>query len=193
MFHNEVCFDIFLIRVAELFAEGSNNVRIGESNFNFSLFSTVRWLCQEHVVECQSVGLDAASQSLYDWLDHAPPFKFWRPHLNVQIKLEILHKELLAYGGNFSKHKLLRLYGLLNKLQRLCQKSGYAVQEEDLLGVLDSFLQLLRDYLNGQSIYLVAMLIRAFSTLNFLVIRRFQEGNTYDVRKMHHPGGPRTP
>src|SRR5258708_7513750 len=67
-FHNDACFDLFLIRVAELFAEGRNNVTIAGTNLNFSLFSAVKWLCKEHPDESCIVGLDVACQNLANWL-----------------------------------------------------------------------------------------------------------------------------
>jgi hypothetical protein len=189
LFHNDACFDLFLIRASELFAEGGNNGAVEGANLNFSLFSAVQRLCNEHAAESRAVGLDVACQNLADWLDHASPFEFWCPDLNILFMLQLTRRDLLSFAGNLSKHNLLRLNSLLGKLQRLCERNGYTITDQDLVGVLDPFLQELRSRLIYHATRLAEILICCFAALNELVVKRFEEQNTNDVRRMKHPEG----
>lgn len=189
LFHNDSCFDLFLIHASELFAEGSNNIRLNGKNQNFSLFGAVLWLCERYEDEARSVGLTSACDALNSWLEKRVPFSFWCGDLDTQFELDLSRKELLSFAGNLSKHNILRLNTLLSKLQRLCEKNGSSVAEQDLVGILEPFVVELKSRLLYHSSFLVEMLYDYFAAVNRLVVERFNVTKTNDVRKMRHPNG----
>jgi len=76
MFHNDSCFDLFFIRVAEIFSEGLNNVSLGGKNYNFSLFSGAQWLCENTLLNAIRVALQMLVKNLLNGLIQRQYFHF---------------------------------------------------------------------------------------------------------------------
>jgi len=188
-FHNDVCFKLFLVHVAEVFAEGKNNVVLNGKSNNFSLFGGSLWLCNKYEDETSEVGLKSACEKLTSWLNQEPSFEFWCGELDTQFQLIMPRRELISFAGNLSKHNILRLNVLLNKLQRICERNGFVVEDEDLISVLEPFVAELKSRLQYHSSYLVEMMYDYFWSINKLVINRFSLMRTNDVSKMKHPDG----
>jgi hypothetical protein len=189
-FHNNVCFDLFLIRVNELFAEAPRIVSIGDRYYNYSLFTGMQWFCKRYPSEAEEVGLVDACSVLHEWLYTKKPVSFWCGELDTQFEFIMSRIELISFGGNLSKHNLLRVNALLTKLQRLCERHGFNVLEQNLISVLEPFSQEIKDNrLQYHSSYLIEMLFNYFAAINRLVIRRCFENNTNDVRQMTFPEG----
>lgn len=188
-FHNDSCFDLFLIRVNELLAEAPRALNISGRHYNYSLFTGMQWFCEKHPAEASEVGLTAACNTLDQWLSTAKPVSFWCGDLRAQFELIMPRIDLLSFSGNLSKHNLLRINVLLSKLQRLCERNGFSVAEQDLISVLDPFLQELKSRLEYHSSYITEMLFVYFASINRLVIRRCIQNNTNDVSRMSLPAG----
>lgn len=189
LFHNDSCFDLFLIHTAELFAEGTNNVCLNGKNQNFSLFGGALWLCGRYEDETLGTGLISACNVLSSWLEKRVPFSFWCSELDTHFELDMSRIDLLSFAGNLSKHNILRLNVLLSKLQRLCERNGFVVGEQDLPGVLEPFVAELKSRLVYHSSFLIEMLYDYFAAINRMVTNRFNLTGTNDVRKMKHPAG----
>jgi hypothetical protein len=187
LFHNDACFDLFLIHVAEVFAEGTNNVVLNGKNCNFSLFSGSLWLCKKYESETCEVGLNAACDMLKLWLDQTTPFEFWCGELDIQFKLIMSRRELISFAGNLSKHNVLRLNALMSKIQSLCKMNGFIIKDLNLVSVLEPFVAELKSRLEYHSSYLTEIMYDYFSAINRLVIKRFDLMKTNDVSKMKHP------
>jgi hypothetical protein len=187
VFHNDSCFDLFVVHTSELFAEGSNNVRLNGKTQNFSLFGGALWLCERYEDEARRAGLTSACDALNSWLEKRVPFAFWCSNLHTQFELEMSRKELLSFAGNLSKHNILRLNILLSRLQRLFERNGSLVEEQDLIGVLEPFVAELKSRLLYHSSFLVEMLYDYFAAINRFIINRFDIMKTNDVRKMKLP------
>ena len=189
LFHNDACFDLFLVHVAEVFAEGTNNVVLDGRNYNFSLFGGALWLCEKYEEETRRAGLTSAYERLNMWLSQIVSFTFWCGGLNTQFELNMSRRDLLGFASNLSKHNILRLNALLNRLQRLCERSGFTVSEADLLSIMEPFVDELRSRLMYHSSYLTEMLYDYFAAINKLITDRFDSMGTNDVSQMRLPDG----
>jgi len=188
-FHNDACFRLFVIHVAEVFAEGRKTLTIGVERHNFSLFSGALWLCKRHPRETKESGLGAACRQLDDWLQETKPFSFWCGSLGTEFELEMPRKALLKYGANITKHNILRLNSLLSNLQGLCKRNGFDMSETELLQVFEPFTNEIYNRLKYHSTYLVEMLYDYFAAMNRLIIRRYEANPTNRVVQMTFPEG----
>jgi hypothetical protein len=97
--------------------------------------------------------------------------------------------QLISFGANTAKHHLLRLAGLLGKLETLCAQGGYNFSSQELSAVLMSMIEEVRSRLLYHSSYLIELLGNVFLALNAIVKNRFAANPTNRVSEMTMPLG----
>ncbi len=188
LFHNPSCFDLFLIRVQEVFAEGSMAVNIDGKSRNFSLLSGAIWFCERHPEESKHAALTSAASTLQNWLKEEKPFDFWTGE--HQLTFQLARQDLISDGTNLCKHNLLRLSRFLQKIERRCKDVGLEIQKRsDIISIVGPFVEELRSRLLYHASYLIEMLFDYFAAINRIVIKRRREWGTNDPRVLEYPEG----
>jgi hypothetical protein len=188
LFHNPSCFDLFLIRVQEVFAEGSMAVNIDGKGRNFSLLGGAIWFCERHPEESKQAGLTSAAYKLQNWLKEVKPFDFWTGQ--HQLQFQLTRQDLISDGANLCKHNLLRLSQVLQKIGQRCKDAGIEVSNtSDIVSIVEPFVEELRNRLIYHASYLIEMLFDYFAAINQIVIRRKREWGTNDPRVLKYPKG----
>ena len=111
-FQDERRFDLFLVLLVELFADGRDVVTINGRRQNLGLLDGLSWLDQKYPAESEDCGLNAALTELRHWLDTETHVEVWCPDIEMQINFPITRRHLIWFGANHVKHSLLRLSGL---------------------------------------------------------------------------------
>jgi hypothetical protein len=189
VFHNNPCFELFLVRVIEIFAAGSKNATINKKNYNHSLFSGAQWLCEQHEKETKSVGLNEICEEINDWIESKKYFSFWCGELGTQFEFELTRLQLIYFGGNIFKHNLFRLNIIMKKLLNLCKKNGYNISTDELVSVIEPFSEELSSRLKYHSTYLAEILGKYFQAINQFIINRFNIKKTNKDSEMNFPDG----
>lgn len=173
MFHNSSCFDLFLIRLQEVFAESSWPVTvINGKRKNLSLLSATIWFTERYPEESEVARLTLGANTLHNWLNEVRPFEFWDGKQNITFQLT--RKDVISIGANLSKHNLLRLSSVLEKIYDRCKNDAGMVdlKKSDVIHIIDPFLQELQSRLLYHSTYLVEILFDYFAAINRVVIKR---------------------
>lgn len=189
MFHTESCFNLFLILVGDIFAEGTRSAFIDGRHQNYSLLSGLERLCELHPTEADATGLGRAVSDVLSWASTEVKFEFWCGDLDTRIQFPLRNDQLVSFGANTAKHNLLRLSGLLDKLVRLCTGAGHALGDQDLPSVLAAMVDEARSRLLYHSSSIVELLGGLFLSLNDLIVRRFAANPTNRVAEMAVPSG----
>jgi hypothetical protein len=188
-FHTDIHFKYFLVALVEFFAEGVRSAFVGPRYMNLSILTGLEWLCQKHPRECLVAGLTTAVETLRTWVDAEVPFDFWCPNANKQISFPLKNEQLIRFGANATKHGLFRVSKLLESLNKLCEKSGYALTPQEMSAVLKDMLTEANSRLLYHSTRIVQLLGEVFFALNNLIERRFARNPTNDCRLMDIPSG----
>jgi hypothetical protein len=189
VFHTSSCFNLFLILISEFFAEGPRSAFIDENYQNWSLLKGLGWFCTIHPDEATATDLDLAVSNLEGWATKEVPFRFWCPDVNIHVEFMLRNDQLISFGANTAKHHLLRLAGLLGKLETLCAQAGYNFSSQELYAVLTSMIEEVRSRLLYHSSYLLELLGNVFLALNAIVKNRFAANPTNRVSEMTMPLG----
>lgn len=187
-FHNQSCFDLFLIRVQEVFAEGRMVVAIDGKSRDLSLLGAAIWFCERHPEESEHAGLTLAASKLQCWLKEVKPFEFWTGE--YQLQFQLTRQDLISYGANLCKHNLLRLSQILQKIEHHCKNAGIeGLKRIDMIGIVDPFLEELRSRIAYHASYLIEMLFDYFAAINRIVIKRKSEWRRNNARVLEYPEG----
>ncbi|MHB9134773.1 MAG: hypothetical protein ACYDBB_27200 [Armatimonadota bacterium] len=189
LFHTSVTFDLFLILLVEMFAEGSQSAYVGQQYQNWSLLKGLRWFCDTYQHEAASSGLASAVTNIEAWVDKEVPLRFWCSELDETIEFPLSNKELISFGANTAKHHLLRLSALVGKLEASCEKAGYNFPPQDYFAVLTAMIEEVRNRLLYHSSHIVELLGQVFYSLNGVIRARYGANPTNDVRNMTMPPG----
>ncbi len=189
LFHTRSTFNLFLILVVEIFAEGPRSAYINQKFQNWSLLKGLRWFCDRYACEAKSVGLHEALSAIETWSAKDVPFSFWCPDVDKNVSFPLKNEQLISFGANTAKHHLFRLADLLGKLESLCVNAGYSFTPQQFPAVLASMTEEVRNRLQHHSSYLVELLGNVFFALNRLVISRFKQKPTNRVTEMNVPAG----
>ncbi|MEW8035814.1 MAG: hypothetical protein AB2817_07050 [Candidatus Thiodiazotropha sp.] len=189
LFHNRPAFNLFLIYLIELIAEGQQSAFIDDRYQNLSLISGLRKICDNHTEECNRHGLIDTLTKLEEWVEKEVKFKFSCPDVNQEIEFTLKNHALISFGANTTKHNLLRLSKLISKLERFCGDSGYEFSPQELSAVLSAMIEEVNSRLQYHSSHLVEMLGKIFLSLNSLIIERFDANPTNKVNEMTMPEG----
>jgi len=188
VFHTEICLELFLIRVAELFADGAENVVIDGKNINLSLFGAAKWFRDQYLQEAEDSGLREAIERLEIWMNLEADFEFWCPELGTQFIIKMSRARMIAFAGNLTKHNLLRINKLLADLQRHLARNGYQVDDDDMWSVLEPFKAEYQSRMLYHATFVIEMLYDYFWAFNTIVWSRYiANGCTNDYRKMQMP------
>ena len=187
LFHSRSSFNHFLILVIELFAEGPRSAFINQKFQNWSLLKGLHWLCDQYPNEATVSGLQPAVQQLEIWLEKEVDFQFWCPDVSTDLIFPLKNEQLISFGANTAKHHLVRLSGLLEKLDSLCAKAGYEFVPQQLPAVLTSMTEEVRSRLQYHASYLLELIGEVFYALNSLIKARFSSNPTNRVNDMSIP------
>jgi hypothetical protein len=187
--HDTPSFELFLIRVVELFADGPRSATINGQQQNWSLLRGLSWLTKRYPEEAIASGLGLSTRTLVEWLEQEAPVSFWCADVDTQVILPMSRQQLISITANGTKHHILRLSDVLGKLDRQCCKAGYSFSAQQLLPVFRSLLEEGRSRLRYHFSYLVEMLAHMFLALNEIVVARFEWNPTNDVRNIQQPPG----
>jgi len=194
LFHNEMCFDLFLIRVAELFAESASNVDIDGTKMNLSLFGAAKWFRDQHPEEAEEAQLTESIARLEKWMELEVDFEFWCSEVETQFKITMSRARMIAFAGNLTKHNMLRINKLLGTLKKHLQRNGYELEGNDILSILEPFELEYRSRLLYHSSFLAEMLYDYFWAFNTIVWGRYWvNGSTNDHSKMMFPANTSDP
>ena len=177
-FHNESSFDLFLILLVELFAQGNQAALIDEKSRNWSLMDALGWICLKYPEEAKVAGLDVAHSNLTLWINERLSVDFWCADIGQQIKLTMSVYESISFGANTAKHHMLRLSVLFEKLESLCKREEYEYSPQELIVVLKAMVLEIHDILIYQSSYLVGLLGAVFLALNSVIKNRYNKNPT---------------
>lgn len=186
-FMSAAAFRSFIVRVEELFAEGT--VAIDGMPLKLSLLSAVERFCQRRPEEALETGLSASSESLRKWVDAKPPFSFWCGDLDKQIELALSRRQMINFAANLHKHSLLRLGIFMKQLHDLCKKQGLQLCGADLVAVREPLIEEIESRLHYLASWLVELVGPYFEALNAVVARRYNLTRTNDVARMVIPQG----
>ena len=189
LFHTRSSFNLFLILVIEFFAEGPRSAQINQKYQNWSLLKGLRWLCDKYPDETNAAGLQEAVFQLETWVEKEVHFQFWCPDVNTDVIFSLKNEQLVSFGANTAKHHLIRLSGLLEKLQSLCEGKGYTFTPQQLPAVLTCMTEEVRSRLQHHASYLLELLGEVFFGLNALIKTRFDQNPTNRVNEMTVPTG----
>ena len=188
-FPDERCFDLFLVLLVDLFAEGRDVVTIDGRRKNLGLLDGLGWLEQKLKAESEVCGLKPALSELKDWLDTETQFEVWCPDIERHVNFLITRRELIWFGANHVKHSLLRLSGVLSKLDRKLEETGIEVPRQHTVHVLDVTINQIRSRLNYHSTLIVELLGNVFLSINRIILGRFTANPTNRVSDMIMPEG----
>ena len=188
-FANVQCFDLFLIRLIEIFAEGHNVVTIDGRPMNLGLLDGLEWLDDKLGVETEICGLNTAVATLRNWLSTETKFEVWCPEIDRTVNFPVTRRDLVWFGANHVKHHLLRLSGVLGKLARRLEKAGIVVSHQHTVHVLDVTIEEIRSRLIYHSTFIIELLGDVFISLNRLIAERFASNPTNRVDRMLIPEG----
>lgn len=189
LFHTRSSFNLFLILVIEFFAEGKQSALINQKFHNWSLLQGLRWLCGQYPNETNAAGLQHAVMQLEAWVKKEVHFQFWCPDVSTDVAFSLNNEQLISFGANTAKHHLIRLSGLLGKLESLCVNAGYKFTPQQLSAVLTSMTKEVRSRLEYHASYLLELLGEVFFALNTLIKTRFAQNPTNRVNDMTIPAG----
>lgn len=192
LFHTELAFKTFVLLVNEFFAEGSRSAHIHAKYENWSIENGLDWLCKKHVAETHRAGLAEAVANLRAWMAEEVELEFWAPDVEMHLRLGMPRAQIVSFYANESKHHLLRLTSLLDKLGRVCKRAGHTFSAQEIVGVLWSLTEAAQSHLLYHSTYSLELMGETFLALNRLIRQRFTSNPTNDARKMHHPPGVTT-
>ena len=188
-FQDERRFDLFLVLLVDLFAEGRDVVTINGGRRNLGLLDGLGWLDQKLPVESADCGLNAALRELTNWLDAETHFEVWCPDIETQINFPITRRDLIWFAGNHVKHSLLRLSGVLSKLARKLEAADIEVPHQHTVHVLDATIEEIRGRLTYHSTFIIEMLGALFMSINRIIVERFKRNPTNRVEDMVMPEG----
>ncbi len=188
-FRSESHFNLFLILVVEIFAEGPRSAYIDEKYQSWSLLTGLSWLCTRYPSEASASGLVAAVSALDAWVAREVPVRFWCPDVDAEVEVLLSNRQLIVFGANAAKHHLFRLAELLGRLETICQRAGHQFSPQELAAVLASMVPEVRSRLAYHGTYLVEMLGRLFHALNTFIVRRYAANPTNRVSDMTMPPG----
>lgn len=189
LFHTRSSFNLFLILVVEFFAEGARSAHIDQKFQNWSLLKGLRWLCDKYPDEANAAGLQEAVSQLEFWIQEKVRFQFWCPDVRTDVLFSLKNEQLVFFGANTAKHHLIRLSGLLEKLQSLCEGANYTFTPQQLPAVLTCMTEEVRSHLQHHASYLLELLGEVFFALNTLIKTRFDRNPTNRVNEMTVPAG----
>lgn len=189
LFHNSSSFAYFLILVVELFAEGSRAAFIEGKNLNISLFEGMQRFNVNHPKEASQSRLTEAIVELEAWLTDTPTFDFWCGEIQQQIIFPLENRQFINFCSNGTKHSLIRLNLLFGKLQRHLTVAGYEVTAQELVPVLDAFLEEAKSRMYYHATYIIELLGKYFLAINEIISMRWEENPTNRVREMNIPAG----
>lgn len=189
LFHTRSSFNLFLILVIELFAEGPRSALINQKFQNWSLLKGRRWLCERYPDEATAAGLQPAVLQIEAWLEKEVAFQFWCPDVSTDVAFQLKNEQLFYFGANTAKHHLIRLSGLVEKLESHCVKGGYAFAPQQLPAVLTCMTEEVRSRLQYHASYLLELIGEIFFSLNTPIKARFAKNPTNRVNDMTIPSG----
>ena len=146
-FKSEQHFNLFLILLVELTAEGPRSAFIGDKYQNWSLLRGLHWFCGTHDDETKACHLQEHLHNLETWINSSAEVTFWCPDVEVQLKFPLLNYDLISFGANTTKHHLIRLSAMLEKLHRVLSTAGYSFTAQETVGVLSSMTDEVRNRL----------------------------------------------
>jgi hypothetical protein len=188
-FHSRVSFAMFLVHLTELLAEGARSALIAGRYQNWSLLRGLSWLCARHASEAQSSGLTDAVSTLDTWLSASDKATFWCPDVSKEVTLVLPRQQIALVACNTTKHHLLRLGDLIQKLNVWSTTAGYNFSAQELAAVLTCMAEEVRGWMEYHSTYLIELLGRVFAALNKFIRERYAENSTNDDRMMRMPEG----
>ena len=188
-FHNEITFKLFLVLIIEFFAEGVRNVSIDGNIENLSLIAGIQRVCEMHPDEANASGLDSAVAGLQSWIIREVPFRFWCADLQKDIRVSLTNARLISYGANATKHHLLRISDLLEKLDNLCQSHGYQFTPHELVAVMNAMIEEVSSRLIYHSSCIIEMLGKVFLAVNAVIKARYESNPTNRANELHYPAG----
>ena len=188
-FHSRSTFNLFLILVVEIFAEGPRSAYINQKYQNWSLLKSLRWFSERYASEAESSGLHPAVSALETWAAKDVPFSFWCPDVDKDVCFPLKNEQLVSFGANTAKHHFLRLADLLGKLESLCVNAGYNFTPQHYPAMLSSMTEEARRRLQYHSSHLVELMGTVFLALNRLIVARFEKNPTNRVTEMNVPNG----
>ena len=188
-FPNVHCFDLFLVRLVELFAKGHDVVTIEGRKKNLGLLDGLDWLDEKLQAETELCGLTAALTELKNWLGTETGFEVWCPDIDMHVNFPITRRDLIWFGANHVKHSLLRLSGVLDKLSRKLRTAGIEVPHQHTVHVLDETVKEIRNRLNNHSTFIIELMGNVFISLNRLILGRYATNPTNRVDEMVMPEG----
>ena len=188
-FPDERRFDLFLVLLVELFAEGSNVVTINGRRRNLGLIDGLGWIDQKYRAESEDCGLNAALTQLRNWLNTETHFEVWCPDIEMQVNFLMTRRDLIWFGANHVKHNLLRLSGVLSKLARKLEAAEVEVPHQHTVHVLNATIEEIRSRLTYHSTVIIEMLGTLFISINRLILERFAANPTNRVNEMTMPEG----
>lgn len=188
VFHNSSCFDLFCIHVFELLAEKKMKTASGEQTL--SVFTGSKWLAQKYKDQIDVNGLVKAIEELDIWLNVKSLFSFWCGDISKQIEFELSRRKILRFAQIFTKHNLLRIDSIIRELFEICNKAGCAIQELEVLHLLEPFLEELKENrIAYHSSYLIEMLHVYFTELNKVAYQLYIRSPTNRRSEMKYPDG----
>jgi hypothetical protein len=188
-FKSEQHFNLFLILLVELTAEGSRSAFIGNKYENWSLLRGLRWFCSIHDDETKACLLQKDLHNLETWINSSAEVTFWCPDVEVQLKFPLLNSDLISFGANTTKHHLIRLSAMVEKLHKMLSMAGYTFTAQETVGILSSMTDEVRNRLRYHATYVLELLGNLFESLNALIDRRFRANPTNRVDQMIIPEG----
>jgi hypothetical protein len=186
-FKSEQHFNLFLILLVELTAEGSRSAFIRDKYENWSLLRGMRWFCAVHDDETKACNLQKTLHNLETWINASAEVTFWCPDVEVQLKFPLLNHDLISFGANTTKHHLIRLSAMLEKLQKVLSAAGYSFTAQETVAILSSMAEEVRNRLRYHATYVLELLGNFFESLNALIDRRFRANPTNRVDQMTIP------
>lgn len=189
LFHTHSSFNLFLILLVEFIAEGQQSAFIDQKYHNLSLLRGLSRLCEKHKKETEEIGLNIAIKEFDSWVKREAPIKFWCPEVDSEIEFMLPNEQLISFGANATKHHFLRLSTLFGKLESKCSTAGYSFSPQQLSAVLSSMIEEVRGRLQYHSSNILELLGNIFTSLNTLIIKRFEANPTNKVSEIDFPDG----
>lgn len=189
VFHNRQTYDLFLIFLFELVAEGARSAFIEDKFHNLSLLTSLRRVAGRHPREAQNAGLSTAIFEMDGWLQRKVPFEFWYPDGETQVRFNLPNAQLLGFGANATKHRLLRLSELVAKIGRYCEAAGYQFTDQQAFSVLRTMIDEVHSRLTYHSTYLTELAGGVFFALNLFLKSRFEANPTNRWDEIIYPEG----
>ena len=189
LFHNSSSFAYFLILVVELFAEGSRAAFIEGKSVNISLFDGMKRFRNNYPQEASESRLVEAIAELETWLEDTPAFDFWCGEVWKQITFPLENRQLINFCANATKHSIVKLNVLFEKLQRHLMQAGYEVTAQELVPVLKDFLEEAENRLLYHATYIIELLGKYFLAINEVISARWEKNPTNRVKEITIPAG----